>query len=85
MKKPQDMKRSNRNFNLEVHPSVLTGLVKQNRRTLVAKSIQQGKLAEQARQEIKTVESVLDFIKLIRLNTSVEQSGFQIQLNTKWN
>ena len=85
MKKPQDMKRSNRNFNLEFHPSVLTGLVKQNRRTLVAKSIQQGKLAEQARQEIKTVESVLDFIKLIRLNTSVEQSGFQIQLNTKWN
>ena len=79
------MKRSNRNFNLEFHPSVLTGLVKQNRRTLVAKSIQQGKLAEQARQEIKTVESVLDFIKLIRLNTSVEQSGFQIQLNTKWN
>ena len=85
MKKPQDMKRANRNFNFELRPSAMVGLVKQNRRTLLAKSIQQGKPAVQARQEIKVLEDVLEFVKLIRFNTAVKPDGFQLQFNTQWN
>ena len=35
MAKPQNPKRVNRNFNFELYPSALSGLVKVNRRTLV--------------------------------------------------
>jgi hypothetical protein len=82
--KPQDPKRVNRNFNFELHPGALVGLMKDNRNTLVAKRIQQGKTAAEANGEVTAVESVLDYIKLLRLSTSVKEKGFQLKLEGYW-
>ena len=82
--KPQDPKRVNRNFNFELHPGALVGLMKDNRNTLVAKRIQQGKTAAEANGEVTAVESVLDYIKLLRLSTSVKEKGFQLKLEGHW-
>jgi len=84
LRKPQDTKRVNRNFNFELHPRALAALVKDNRRTLVAKRIQQGKTAAEANTEIKAVESLLDYIQLLRLDTSVKEKGFQLKLEGQW-
>ena len=70
IKKPQDTERLNRNFNFELHPNALTPLIKANRRTLLAKSIQKGKTAEEAHSEINLLQTILDYVKLIRLHTS---------------
>ena len=84
LKKPQNPKRVNRNFNFELHPSPLAGLVAINRRTLVAKNIQTGKPAEQARAEIQLAERLLKAVEILRFSTSVKDKGFQIQLEGKW-
>jgi hypothetical protein len=84
LKKPQDPKRVNRNFNFELHPPALAGLVAANRRTLVAKNIQTGKPAEQARAEIQLAERLLKAIEILRFSTSVKDKAFQIQLEGKW-
>ncbi|MBC8324066.1 MAG: hypothetical protein H8E27_00325 [Verrucomicrobia subdivision 3 bacterium] len=84
LKKPQNPQRVNRNFNFELHPPALAGLVADNRRTLVAKNIQTGKPAEQARAEIQLAERLLKAIKILRFSTSVKDKGFQIQLEGKW-
>ncbi|MDG1833186.1 MAG: hypothetical protein P8J63_08170 [Verrucomicrobiota bacterium] len=84
LKKPQNPKRVNRNFNFELHPSALAGLVAINRRTLVAKNIQTGKPAEQARAEIQLAERLLKAVEILRFSTSVKDKGFQIQLEGKW-
>jgi hypothetical protein len=84
LKKPKNPKRVNRNFNFELHPPALAGLVVANRRTLVAKSIQTGKPAEQARAEIQLAERLLKAIEILRFSTSVKDKGFQIQLEGKW-
>ena len=84
LRKPQDTKRVNRNFNFELHPRALATLVKDNGRTLVAKRIQQGKTAAEANTEIKAVESLLDYIQLLRLDTSVKEKGFQLKLEGQW-
>ncbi len=84
LKKPQNPKRVNRNFNFELHPSALAGLVVINRRTLVAKNIQTGKPAEQARAEIQLAERLLKAVEILRFSTSVKDKGFQIQLEGKW-
>ena len=84
LKKPQNPKRVNRNFNFELHPSALAGLVAANRRTLVAKNIQTGKPAEQARAEIQLAERLLKAVEILRFSTSVKDKGFQIQLEGKW-
>ena len=84
LKKPQNPKRVNRNFNFELHPSALAELVAANRRTLVAKNIQTGKPAEQARAEIQLAERLLNAVEILRFSTSVKDKGFQIQLEGKW-
>ena len=84
LKKPQNPKRVNRNFNFELHPHALAGLVAANRRTLVAKNIQTGKPAEQARSEIQLAERLLKAVEILRFSTSVKDKGFQIQLEGKW-
>ncbi len=84
LKKPQNSKRVNRNFNFELHPPALAGLVAANRRTLVAKNIQTGKPAEQARAEIQLAERLLNAVEILRFSTSVKDKGFQIQLEGKW-
>lgn len=84
MQKPVNKTRGNRNFNLELHPEALAGLVKENRRTLVAQSIQQGKTAEKASGEIELAEKLLRSIALLRLSTSVKENGFQVQLKGNW-
>ncbi|MDE2715130.1 MAG: hypothetical protein OSB74_12275 [Verrucomicrobiota bacterium] len=84
LKKPQNPKRVNRNFNFELHPPALAGLVAANRRTLVAKNIQTGKPAEQARAEIQLAERLLKAVEILRFSTSVKDKGFQIQLEGKW-
>ena len=55
-----------------------------NRRTLVAKNIQTGKPAKQARAEIQLAERLLKAIEILRFSTSVKDKGFQIQLEGKW-
>ena len=82
--KPQDKTRVNRNFNFELFPSALSDLVKVNRSTLVAQSIQEGKTIEQARGEIDLVERLLQYVKLLRLSTSVKKDGFQLQFSGQW-
>ena len=84
LKKPQNPKRVNRNFNFELHPPALAGLVAANRRTLVAKNIQTGKPAEQARAEVQLAERLLKAIEILRFSTSVKDKAFQIQLEGKW-
>ncbi len=82
--KPQDKTRVNRNFNFELFPSALSDLVKVNRSTLVAQRIQQGKTIEQARGEIDLVDRLLQYVKLLRLSTSVKKDGFQLQFSGQW-
>ena len=84
MAKPQNPKRVNRNFNFELYPSALSGLVKDNRRTLVAQRIQQGKTNDEANSEIDLVDNLLQYVKLLRLSTSVKKDGFQLQLEGQW-
>jgi hypothetical protein len=84
MAKPQDPKRVNRNFNFELYPTALSGLVKVNRRTLVAQRIQQGKTNDEANSEIDLVDNLLQYVKLLRLSTSVKKDGFQLQLEGQW-
>jgi hypothetical protein len=82
--KPQDKTRVNRNFNFELFPGALSNLVKVNRSTLVARSIQEGKTIEQARGEIDLVDRLLQYVKLLRLSTSVKKDGFQLQFSGQW-
>ena len=82
--KPQDAKRENRNLNFELHLSELKDLVTVNQKALLASRIQQGKTAAGAKGEIQLVEQLLDFVKLMRLSTSVKEKGFQLQLEGQW-
>ena len=82
--KPQDSKRENRNLNFELHLSELKDLVTVNQKALLALRIQQGKTAAGAKGEIQLVEQLLDFVKLMRLSTSVKEKGFQLQLEGQW-
>ena len=82
--KPQNPKRVNRNFNFELHLGALAGLLKDNRNTVVAKRIQQGKTAAEANGEVTAAESVLDYVKLLRLSTSVKEKGFQLKFEGQW-
>ena len=84
IKKPQVADATNRNFNFELHPNAIAPLVKTNRSTLLSKSIQQGKTAEEARQEIDFLQSALEYFKLFGIRTSVLETGFQLQLTGKW-
>ena len=87
LKKPQNPKRVNRNFNFELHPGALAGLVAANRRTLVAQTIQTGKPVAQARAEIQLAECLLKAIKILRFSTGTtgdKNKAFQIQLEAKW-
>ena len=82
--KPKDSKRENRNLNFELHLSELKDLVTVNQKALLALRIQQGKTAAGAKGEIQLVEQLLDFVKLMRLSTSVKEKGFQLQLEGQW-
>jgi len=84
IKKPQGPAQANRNFNLELHPRAIAPLVEANRRALLAKSIQEGKTSEEARQEIDFLQYALEYFKLFRLHTSVEEKGFKAQITVKW-
>jgi len=55
-----------------------------NQKALLASRIQQGKTAAGAKGEIQLVEQLLDFVKLMRLSTSVKEKGFQLQLEGQW-
>ena len=58
--------------------------MKVNRRTLVAQRIQQGKTNDEANSEIDLVDNLLQYVKLLRLSTSVKKDGFQLQLEGQW-
>ena len=85
LKKPKNTERANHNFNFELHPNALVPLVKANRRALVAQNIQEGKTPDEAREEIDMLQTVLSYLKGIRLETSVKEKGFQIELAGEWN
>ena len=55
-----------------------------NRSTLVARSVQTGKLIEDARQEIDLIQRLMGHVQLIRFNTSVQEDGFKVRLRGRW-
>jgi len=84
IRKPSKPRRENRNFNLELYPDAVKGLVRANRSTLVARSVQTGKPIEDARQEIDLIQRLLGHVQLIRFNTSVQEDGYKVRLRGRW-
>ena len=74
----------NRNLNFEFHPKALADILEANKEVFQARSIQQGKEAIQAQEELSTALQLLRFFDSFRLSTQVLPEAFQVQFEGSW-
>lgn len=73
-----------RNWEFIVSPDTIAQLVKANHALVEARSVQQGKSAEQAKNERELLEGLLRAQKPWRLSTDVTGSGLTVKLQGGW-
>lgn len=73
-----------RNFELIVSPETAAQLVQANHALLEARSVQEGKTAEQAQAERQFLEKFLRFHQPLRLSTDVTPAGLTLTLQGSW-
>ena len=74
----------NRNLDFEFHPKALADILEANQEVFQARSIQQGKEAIQAQEELSTALQLLRFFDSFRLSTQVLPEAFQVQFEGSW-
>ncbi|HET6425528.1 MAG TPA: hypothetical protein VFG20_17700, partial [Planctomycetaceae bacterium] len=75
---------SQRNFELIVAPDTVAQLVKANHALIEARSVQDGKSADQAKTEREILEGLLRVQKPLKLSTDVTPAGLTVKLQGGW-
>lgn len=73
----------NRNFNFELRPSRLAGLLESNRDFFTAQAIKDGRTLERAEQDLDLAAFVLESIELLRLSTHVLPETFEVEIEVE--
>jgi hypothetical protein len=84
LKKPENNKRVEKNFNLELQFDPFADIIEANQDFFQAQRIQQGRTIDEAKQDMAAILDVLRQIKSLDFNTTATNDAFTVQLKGAW-
>lgn len=80
---PSDRPQPNRNFNFELRPQRLAGLLEANQDFFTAQAIKEGRTLERSQQDLALAQFALKSIELLRLSTHVLPETFEVEIEVQ--
>ena len=84
LKKPENNKRVEKNFNFEFHFDPFADIIDANQDFFQAQRIQQGRTANEAKQDMAAVLNLLRYFKSLDFNTTATNDAFTVELKGAW-
>jgi hypothetical protein len=84
LKKPENNKRVEKNFNFEFQFDPFADIIQANQDFFQAQRIQQGRTANEAKQDMAAILSLLRYFKSLDFNTTATNDAFTMQLKGAW-
>lgn len=84
LKKPKSKKRVDQNLHLEFHFDPFANIIEANQEFFQAQRVQQGRTAEEAKQDISAILNLLRYFKSLDFSTTATADAFTVQLKGEW-